>query len=167
MTPLLRPALATLLPALPEAVQQRLTLMGWTEAGPSDLPRRLRDPERALRRALGGPQPVSLVDLELDPERWHGRFLSTAGPLTWQKLPGHAAGLGRLWVDTSLIALSSPGARVAPAGGRVRILGIVLADPQVRRGHKDAHKEPGGYGQDGLFIAQLIAVAMQPEVPPK
>lgn len=167
MTSPLRPALATLLPALPEAAQQRLLIMGWTAAGPLELPRRLRDPERALRRALGGPQPVSLVDLELDPERWHGRFLSTAGPLTWQKPPGRAASLGRLWVDPTLIALGSPVGRVVAAGTRVRILGILLADPQVRRSHQDAHKEPGGYGQDALFIAQLIAVGMQPEVPPK
>ena len=167
MTPPLRPPLATLLPALPAAVQQRLAIMGWTEAGPADRPRRLRDPERALRRALGGPQPVSLVDLELDPERWHGRFLSTTGPLTWQRPPGGVAGLGRLWVDTTSVALPHPGGRAVASGTRVRILGILLADPQVRADHQAAHKEPGGYGQDGLFIAQLIAVGMQPEVPPK
>ena len=141
--------------------------MGWTEDGPVDRPRRQRDPERALRRALGGPQPISLVDLELDPERWHGRFLSTAGPLTWHRRPGGPAGLGRLWVDTTLIALSNPVGRVVASGVRVRILGILLADPQVRADHQAAHKEPGGYGQDGLFIAQLIAVGMQPEGPPK
>ncbi len=167
MTPPLRPALMTLLPALPAAAQERLTIMGWTAAGPLELPRRLRDPERALRRALGGPHAVSLVDLELDPERWHGRFLSTTGPLTWQKGPRRAASLGRLWVDPALTALASPVGKPIASGARVRILGILLADPQVRSSHQDAHKEPGGYGQDGLFIAQLIAVGMQPELPPK
>ena len=167
MTPLLRPALANLLPALPQEAQQRLDIMGWTAAGPLNQPRRLRDPERALRRALGGQQAVSLVDLELDPERWHGRFLYTTGPLTWQKHPSRAASLGRLWVDPTLLSLASPVGRPVPSGTRVRLLGVLLADPEVRRRHQDAHKEPGGYGHDGLFIAQLVAVGLQPEVAPK
>ncbi len=170
------PALAPLLAAVPPASQQRLIVMGWSienvshfgslESSPR---RRLHDPERALRRAVGGPQQVSLVDLELDPERWHGRFLTTAGPLTWhpasQHRPGGYAYLGRLWVDTTVIALSDPGVRLVPASGRVRILGVLLADRGVRAHHHATHKAPGGYGHSGLFIAQLAAVAIVSEAP--
>jgi hypothetical protein len=141
--------------------------MGWTDAGSAGRPRRLSDPERTLRRAVGGPQQVSLVDLELDPERWHGRFLYTSGPLSWQKRPSGAACLGRLWVDSTILTLAHQVGRPVPSGTRVRILGVLLADPQVRADHQAAHKEPGGYGQNGLFIAQLAAVAIQAEVPPK
>jgi hypothetical protein len=150
--------------------------MGWSsetlghfESFDSGPPRRLHDPERALRRAVGGPQHVSLVDLELDPERWHGRFLTTAGPLTWQpawqKRPGAYACLGRLWVDTTVIALSDQLGQLVPASGRVRIQGVLLADRRVRASHHATHKEPGGYGHSGLFIAQLAAVTIQPESP--
>jgi len=167
MTAPLRPALATLLHVLPAEGQQRLIVMGWTDAGPIGKPRQLRDPERALRRAVGGPQQVSLVDLELNPERWHGRFLCTWGPLTWQKISSGAACLGRLWVDTTIVALAHQLGRPVTSGTRVRIAGVLLADPQVRAAHQAAHKEPGGYGQNGLFIAQLAAVALQAEAAPK
>ena len=167
MIPRLRPALVPLLTALPPAGQQRLVIMGWSGDRPTGVWRRLRDPGRALRRAVGGPQYVSLVDLELDPERWHGRFLVTAGPLTWQQRPFGAASLGRLWVDTTVMALVNQGARAAPAAPRARVVGVLLADPQVRAAHQAAHKEPGGYGLSGLFIAQLAAVAIHPEEPAK
>ena len=51
MIPPLRPALVSLLTALPPAGQQRLIIMGWSADGPTGVSRRLRDPERALRRA--------------------------------------------------------------------------------------------------------------------
>lgn len=167
MIPRLRPALVPLLTALPPAGQQRLVIMGWSADGPTGVSRRLRDPERALRRAVGGPQYVSLVDLELDPERWHGRFLVTSGPLTWQERPFGAACLGRLWVDTTVMTLVNQGGRALPPGPRARVVGVLLADPQVRAAHQSAHKEPGGYGSSGLFIAQLSAVAIHPEAAAK
>ncbi len=167
MIPPLRPGLVSLLTALPHPGQQRLIIMGWSADGPTGVSRRLRDPERALRRAVGGPQYVSLVDLELDPERWHGRFLVTSGPLTWQKRPFGAAGLGRLWVDTTVMALVNHGPRAVPVAPRARVVGVLLADPQVRAAHQAAHKEPGGYGLSGLFIAQLSAVAIHAEDPTK
>lgn len=167
MIPQLHPALVPLFAAVPPACQQRLVQMGWCAEDPSGPSRRLRDPERTLRRAIGGPQQVSLVDLELDPERWHGRYLITSGPITWHKRPGGAACLGRLWVDTTVIALSNQPPRSIPTATRVRILGVLLADPQVRADHLQAHKEPGGYGLNRLFIAQLAAIAIQPEPPAK
>ena len=166
MIPQLHPALVPLFAAVPPACQQRLILMGWS-GDPVAPSRRLRDPERALRRAIGGPQHVSLVDMELDPERWHGRYLATSGPITWHKRPGGAACLGRLWVDTTVLALSNQPARPLAGATRVRILGVLLADPQVRAAHLHAHKEPGGYGFNRLFIAQLAAIAIQPEASAK
>ena len=56
--------------------------MGWGDCA-SCLPC-LSDPERDLRRAVGGPQAVSLVDVELDPERWHRHFITTIGAIGWQ-----------------------------------------------------------------------------------
>lgn len=167
MIPQLHPALVPLFTAVPPACQQRLVLMGWSAEDPSGPARRLRDPERTLRRAIGGPQQVSLVDLELDPERFHGRYILTAGPISWHKRPGGSGCLGRLWVDTTVISLSNQPVRVIPTATRVRILGVLLADPQVRAAHLQKHKEPGGYGLDRLFIAQLAAIAIQPETPAK
>lgn len=148
------------LSALPQASRQRLLTMGWGTTT------RLRDPERALRRALCGPMSVSLADLELSPERWHGRYVSTTGVLTWLPHPRGEANLGRLWLDPLLPFLSGraafPGLRSRTVSARVRIAGLVAADPSVRAAYRSQNQKPGGYGPGGLFIAKLVVVSCLP-----
>ncbi len=146
--------LERVLQALPFVCQQRLLIMGWSEP--------LRDPERLLRRAIGYPQPVRLVELELDPERWHGRYIRTGGMVSWPQRAGGSSGLGRLWLDTVLFGAGHP-ALTKRTPGKSLVSGIVLADPQVRAAHRAKHNEQGGYGERGLFIAALVAVTLQPE----
>src|SRR5262245_38055560 len=100
--------LERILQALPFICQQRLLIMGWSEP--------LRDPERLLRRAIGFPEPVRLVELELDPERWHGRYIRTSGIISWPERVGGAAGLGRLWLDTLLFSAGHRMLGQRPAG---------------------------------------------------
>lgn len=148
--------LERVLQALPFVCQQRLLIMGWGEP--------LRDPERLLRRAIGYPQPVRLVDLELDPERWHGRYVRTSGPISWPERKGGAVGLSRLWLDTVLLGAEHP-VLAQRGAGKSLITGIVLADPQVRAAHRAEHNEQGGYGERGLFIAAVVAVTLHHETP--
>lgn len=145
--------LERILQALPFVCQQRLLIMGWGEP--------LRDPERLLRRAIGYPQPVRLVDLELDPERWHGRYVSTCGIISWPARIGGAAGLGRLFLDIMLLGSGHPARAERPTSSTV-VSGIVLADPAVRAAHRAEYQEQGGYGDRGLFIAALAAVTLVP-----
>src|SRR4051812_11723942 len=84
--------LEPVLAALPEAHRQRLRIMGWPDEG-------LDEPDRVLRRAIGAPQQVSLVDLELDPERWHGCYIATYGTVGWSK---ETTCLGRVWLSPAL-----------------------------------------------------------------
>jgi len=147
--------LERILQALPFVCQERLLIMGWGEP--------LRDPERLLRRAIGYPQPVRLVDLELDPERWHGSYISTEGVISWPVRTGGAAGIGRLWLDTVLFGIGHP-ALVQRPTGKSLVSGIILADPEIRAAHRAEHNEQGGYGERGLFIAALVAVSLQPEL---
>lgn len=146
--------LERILQSLPFVCQQRLLIMGWNEGA--------RDPERLLRRAIGCPQPVRLVDLELDPERWHGRYIKTSAVICWPERTGGAAGLGRLWLDTVLLG-GGLRATAKQLGGKSQVSGIVLADPQVRAAHRARYHEQGGYGERGLFIAALVAVNLHSE----
>lgn len=145
--------LERILQALPFIVQQRLLIMGWSEP--------LRDPERLLRRAIGAARPVRLVDLELDPERFHGRYVVVSGGISWPQRLGGAAGLGRLWVDTSMFGAGRPLPMPRPAGKSL-VTGVLIADAQVRAAHRAEHHEQGGYGERGLFIAALVATSIQP-----
>lgn len=81
-----RPELVRVLAAVPLEGRSQLVTMGWGEGASGSAPC-LSNPERDLRRAIGGPIAVSLVDLELDPERWHGRFITAIGAITWQRGP--------------------------------------------------------------------------------
>lgn len=152
--------LEQILEVLPKEGRARLLRMGW---GAPEGPREI---ERSLRRAIGAPQRVGLTDLELDPERYHGAYVSTTGLLSMTERPGVLSlSLGRLWVEVSLLG-AAPATLRRLAAGRVRLGGIVLADPKVRAAHRARQKEPGGYGAHGIFIAALVAVSLTPETGP-
>jgi hypothetical protein len=106
---------------------------------------------------------VSVVDLELDPERWHGRFVTTIGPIIWQRGPLGPLALGRVWVDRSLELLGRRLSAPLPSGTRARITGMLFADHEVRSSHRQRHGERGGYGQGGIYVAQLSAVSVKLE----
>ena len=160
LTAELDPEWERLLIALPAPARERLLLMGW--GVPALFP--AFDPERALRRAIGGAQPVSPADLELSPERWHGAYVSTTGPVTWSTAPAGVRGLGRLWLNPTVYeSTRPPHQRRHPANFRARLSGLLLCDPAVRSAYRDAHQAPGGYGDRGLFIAELVLTAVQPE----
>jgi hypothetical protein len=108
-----RPELVRVLAAVPLEGRSRLVTMGWGEGASGSAPC-LSDPERDLRRAIGGPITVSLVDLELDPERWHGRFITTIGAITWQRGPIGPLSLGA-GVDRSQPGAARATAQQAPA----------------------------------------------------
>jgi hypothetical protein len=150
--------LERVLAVLPLACGARLRSMGYCKGGRPSV-----DPERALRRALGGPQQVGLVDLELDPERYHGRFITTVGPLVWHRPCERFASVGRVWIDSFLLVLAHQRRGPLPPGVPTRLSGVLLAEPQLRASYRAHHSAPGGYGPDQLFIAQLSAVAIQPE----
>lgn len=152
--------LERVLAVLPLACGARLRSMGYSRGGRPSL-----DPERALRRALGGPQHVGLVDLELDPERYHGRFISTLGPLVGQRPCQRFASIGRVWVDGCMLVHSHRRSGPLPVGELVRLSGVLLAEPQLRASYRAHHSAPGGYGPDQLFIAQLAAVSIQIDPP--
>ena len=163
------PELAQLLSVLPKTCQQRLQNLGFFEpespaASPSTSA--ISAPERSLRRVLGGPQPVSLVDLELEAEQFHARFISTAGPLALHQLPHRTACVGRIWLDLALMRRAGQPLRASWLNSRVRVAGILLADPALRSEHQARQLQPGGYGPRGLFIAQLLAVSITPELSP-
>lgn len=145
-------SLERVLQALPAICQQRLLIMGWHQP--------LRDLERLLRRAIGAPQLVRLIDLELDPERWHGCYIQTSGTVSFSERNGGVGSLGRLWLD--ILPQGTPhSALMQRASDKLLIGGIVLADPQVRAAHRAKRNEQGGYGERGLFIAALVAVSLQ------
>jgi hypothetical protein len=146
--------LERVLQALPFICQQRLLIMGWHKP--------LRDPERLLRRAIGYPQPVRLVDLETDPERWHGRYIRTTGYINWPERVGGSAGLGRFLLDTALVFARHP-ELVRRTDVRSPVTAVVLADPQVRAAHRAKHHGQGGYGERGLFIGALVVISLAPE----
>lgn len=154
--------LAPALDALPSACRLRLYVMGWPSHGPA-----LRNPDRALRRAIGAPMQVSLVDLELDPERFHGAYVATFGTVSWSR---DTTSLGRLWLNPSLSlsggSFSAPQPNALPPSFHARVTGLLLADAQVRAAHRARHHSPGGYGQYGLFIAELFASSIQVESQP-
>lgn len=153
------PDLTPMLAALPPAQRQRLLTMGL----PGDA-RVLREPDRALRRAIGAPLQIGLVDLELDPERWHGCYVATFGTVGWSQ---DTKSLGRLWLNPTLALLQSGrGAESYPAVFPARITGILLADAQIRAEHRSRHHSPGGYGHFGLFVAELVAASIHVEAPP-
>lgn len=155
--------LAPALDALPSACRLRLYVMGWPAHGPA-----LRNPDRALRRAIGAPLQVSLVDLELDPERFHGAYVATYGHVGWTR---DSTSLGRLWLNPALSlaggSFSVPQGQSLPPSFPARVTGLLLADSQVRAAHRARHHSPGGYGQYGLFIAELVAASIQAEVTPQ
>jgi hypothetical protein len=157
-----RPELKRVLAVVPLEGRSRLVTMGWGEGGSGSAPC-LSDPERDLRRAIGGPVAVSLVDLELDPERWHGRFITTIGAITWQRGPLGPLSLGRVWVDRSLELLSRKLSNPLPSGTRARVTGMLFADRDIRSARRHSHGEPGGYGQGGIYVAQLSAVSVRLE----
>lgn len=152
--------LERVLAVLPLSCCARLRSMGYCKGGQPSL-----DPERALRRALGGPQAVGLVDLELEPERYHGRFILTSGPLTYHRPCERLGSVGRVWVDSSLLVLAHQRVGMLAAGSVVRLAGVLLAEPQLRASYRAHHSAAGGYGPNRLFIAQLTAVSIQPESP--
>lgn len=163
------PELAQLLSVLPQTCQQRLQNLGFFEtASPAALPSTsaISAPERSLRRVLGGPLPVGLVDLELEPEQFHARFISTAGPLALHLLPQRTACVGRIWLDLALLQRAGQPLRASWLNSRVRVAGILLADHALRTEHQARQLQPGGYGPRGLFIAQLLAVSVVPELQP-
>ena len=157
-----RPELVRVLSAVPSEGRNRLVTMGWGEGGSGSAPC-LSDPERDLRRAIGGPVSVSLVDLELDPERWHGRFITTIGAISWQRGPIGPLSLGRVWVDRSLELLGRRLAKPLPSGTRARVTGMLFADREIRATHKLRFGERGGYGQGGIYVAHLSAVSVRLE----
>jgi hypothetical protein len=157
-----RPELVRVLAAVPLEGRSRLVTMGWGEGASGSAPC-LSDPERDLRRAIGGPIAVSLVDLELDPERWHGRFITTIGAITWQRGPIGPLSLGRVWIDRSLELLGRRLSKPLPSGTRARITGMLFADRELRCAHQQHHGEPGGYGQGRIYVAQLSAVSVKLE----
>lgn len=129
--------------------------MGWPQQGFSD-------PDRLLRRAIGAPETVSLVDLELDPERWHGRYVATSGTVGWSR---ETTCLGRLWLNPSLaLHAARTGLARYPPVFQARIKGVLLADAAVRAAHRARAHSPGGYGHFGLFIAELVAASIEVEV---
>lgn len=146
------PTLESVLVALPSACSRRLLAIGLDE-------RSLRDPARLLRRAIGAPQEVSLVDLELDPERWHGSYVSTSGNLAWSR---ETTCLGRLWVSPAWALFADSRVATHPPLFQAQINGILLADGQVRAAHRQRHHAPGGYGHFGLFVAELVATSIAP-----
>ncbi|MCS6912758.1 MAG: hypothetical protein RMK29_17310 [Myxococcales bacterium] len=151
------PNVRPLLEALPAPQRQRLEIMGWPHQG-------LSDPDRLLRRAVGAPEAVSLVDLELDPERWHGHYVATSGTVGWSK---ETTCLGRVWLNPSLaLHAARTGLARYPPVFQARIQGVLLADAAVRAAHRARAHSPGGYGHFGLFIAELIATSIEIEVPP-
>lgn len=157
-----RPELVRVLAVVPSEGRTRLVTMGWGDGALDHAPC-LSDPERDLRRAIGGPVPVSVVDLELDPERWHGRFVTTIGSIVWQRGPLGPLALGRVWVDRSLELIGRRLSAPLPSGTRARLTGMLFADHEVRSAHKERHGERGGYGQGGIYVAQLTAVSVKLE----
>lgn len=157
-----RPELLRVLEAVPLEGRNRLVRMGWGES-PSRAPC-LSDPERDLRRAVGGPVAVSLVDVELDPERWHGHFITTIGAICWQGGPLGPMSLGRVWVDRSLELLGRRLGAPLPSGTRARVTGMLFADRDVRSRHQHRCGDSGGYGQGGIYVAQLTAVSIRLEL---
>jgi hypothetical protein len=147
--------LGPVLAALPEAHRQRLSIMGWPDEG-------LDQPDRVLRRAIGAPQQVHLVDLELDPERWHGCYIATFGTIGWSK---ETTCLGRLWLNPALaLHAARTSAASFPSVFQARITGVLIADAKLRAAHRLRHHSPGGYGHFGLFIAELVAASIHVEV---
>ncbi len=157
-----QPELRRVLEAVPLEGRNRLVKMGWGDCA-SCLPC-LSDPERDLRRAVGGPQAVSLVDVELDPARWHRHFITTIGAIGWQGGPLGPMSLGRVWIDRSLELLGRRLSAPLPSGTRARVTGILFADRDVRSLHKQRVGEPGGYGKSGIYVAQLTAVSIRLEL---
>ncbi len=150
--------LDAVLTALPPPCRERLVIMGWPDGTIV-----ARDPDQALRRAIGAAQRVSLVDLELEPERWHGAYVTTHGTVGWSD---DTTCLGRLWLDPSLSRIATGPKAQPPPLFQARVTGIMLADAQVRAEHRLKHHSPGGYGNFGLFIAELVATSIQVEVAP-
>ncbi|HMU40308.1 MAG TPA: hypothetical protein PKE31_14965 [Pseudomonadota bacterium] len=151
--------LARVLQAVSPGGRRRLMTMGWVDVDGDRL--RLLDPERDVRRAVGGPVDVSLIDLELDPERWHGHFVTTIGNISWQESRFHTAALGRVWVDRSIELLRRRKGLPLPTGTRVRVTGILFADRDVRALHRLHCGESGGYGQGGIYVAQFSALSIR------
>lgn len=148
------PNLETVLAALPDKCSQRLRTIGLTAES-------LRDPDRLLRRAIGAPQEVSLVDLELDPERWHGAYVVTSGTVGWSR---ETTCLGRVWLNPALhLYASGPSFLSIPPVFQARVSGVLLSDAQVRAQHRQRHHSPGGYGHFGLFVAELVASSIRIE----
>lgn len=148
--------LAPIMDALPPSCRQRLYIMGWPTHTAA-----LREPDRSLRRAIGAPQQVSLVDLELDPERWHGCYIATYGTVGWSR---ETICLGRIWLNPALALVAQKcSASAFPPVFQARITGVLLADSQVRATHRAQHHSPGGYGHFGLFIAEFLAASIHLE----
>ena len=107
-------------------------------------------------------------NLELDPERFHGAYVATYGHVGWTR---DSTSLGRLWLNPALSlaggSFSVPQGQSLPPSFPARVTGLLLADSQVRAAHRARHHSPGGYGQYGLFIAELVAASIQAEVTPQ
>lgn len=146
------------LSAVPAPSSKRLQVMGWPAALGADL-------DRSLRRAIGAATQVNLVDLELDPERWHGVYLSTSGMVGWSR---DTTCLGRIWLEPELLRRTLRAGRALdyPPVFQARVTGVLLADATLRAAHRERHHSQGGYGRFGLFIAALCLSSVQIEVVP-
>lgn len=143
--------LERILQALPMPCQQRLLVMGWEE-----LPH-ARDPARFLLRAVGAAQPVHLIDLELEPARWHGRHVVTHGEIQWPGRMNIPPCVGKLRLDTSLL---TPAQLLAAQNlsGRSRLVGVLMGTQDLAESRPTSDAGP-------LFVACLAVVAIGSDAP--
>lgn len=139
-----------LLSALPPPVQQRLSHMGFGQ------PLHPLSAECLLRRAMGEPARVHLIDLELLPSAFFGRSVQTLGTLHWPLGSEGPAGVGRLLLAPTLLPCGSR-QLLRNRAFRLAIHGIVLPliMPEVPRWAEEpsrAHE---------IFVACLVPLALR------